>query len=105
MIALHAELRVGPEHHNHVLFALQALLALAAKEPDNLIYAIHRDDDRDTLVLYELYRDRAACDAHLASPAVVAALSAFSDLLLEPPRVQITELLYAHLPSSIGAQS
>jgi quinol monooxygenase YgiN len=103
MIALHAELRVGPEHHEQVLLELRALLALAAKEPDNLTYAIHRDGD--TLVLYELYRDRAACDAHLASPPVVAALSAFGDLLLEPPRVRITELLDAHLAARIGARS
>src|SRR3954464_3484005 len=103
MIALHAELRVGPEHHNHVLLELRALLALAAKEPDNVTYAIHRD--HDTFVLYELYRDRAACDAHLASPPVVAALSAFADRLLEPPRVRIPERLHVHRTAPIGAWS
>ena len=103
MTALHAELRVRPENANDVLIKLRALLSLTVNEPGNLIYAIHRD--QDTLVLYELYRDRTACDAHLASAPVVAALAAFAELLLEPPRVRIVELLDLRLAAAIGAAS
>ncbi|HET9956708.1 MAG TPA: putative quinol monooxygenase [Polyangiaceae bacterium] len=95
MIALHAELRVRPPHWETVLTRLRELLALTENEPGNLIYAIHSAEGE--LVLYELYRDRAACDDHLASPVVVAALEGFAELLLEPPRVRVVELLNARM--------
>jgi len=103
MIALHAELRVSPPHLTSVLATLRALLALAATEPGNLLYAVHRCD-LETLVLYELYRDRTACDTHLASPAVVAALASFAEVLREPPRIRFAELLAAGGPLASGIQ-
>jgi quinol monooxygenase YgiN len=91
MIALHAELCVRPPHQDEVQNKLRGLLALTESEPGSLIYAIHRE--QQTLLLYELYRDQRACDAHLASRAVVAALSQLAPLLVEPPRVRMTQLL------------
>jgi quinol monooxygenase YgiN len=53
-----------------------------------LFYAVHRQQaDADALVLYELYRDRAAWEAHMALPAVQAVLQQFDTLLAQPPRL------------------
>ncbi|CDX25030.1 hypothetical protein MPLB_630016 [Mesorhizobium sp. ORS 3324] len=44
--------------------------------------AVHRrKEDPNAFVVYELYRDAGACDAHLASPPVKQALERFETLL------------------------
>jgi len=100
MIALHVELRVRPPYLDEVLATVRGLLALAESEPGNLVYAIHRE--QQTLFLYELYRDQEACDAHLGSRAVTHALVQFAPLLLEPPRVRLTQLSSARFAVQPG---
>lgn len=88
MFLLLAELNARPEAAQEVEGMLQGLTEVARGEPGNLVYAVHRQqDNRAAFVLYELYRDRAACDAHLASEPVQRVLQRFDTLLAAPPRI------------------
>jgi quinol monooxygenase YgiN len=54
--------------HDELVAATVA--AIRANEPGTLIYAVHRVDGEPLQrIFYELYRDRAAFEAHEASPA------------------------------------
>ncbi|NLU73402.1 antibiotic biosynthesis monooxygenase [Streptomyces sp. HNM0575] len=49
--------------------ALRPHISVTRQEPGCLSFTVNRSvDDPDEFVLYELYRDRAAFDAHVASP-------------------------------------
>lgn len=88
MFLLLAELNAKPGAADEVAELLTGLVGIARNEPGNLVYAIHRQcDNPDAFVLYELYKDRAACDAHLAAAPVQQVLQRFETLLLAPPRI------------------
>ena len=88
MFLLLAELNAKPSAANEVAELLTGLVSVARSEPGNLVYAVHRQHDNpDAFVLYELYKDRAACDAHLAAAPVQQVLQRFETLLLGPPRI------------------
>jgi quinol monooxygenase YgiN len=94
MLLLLAELNARPGAAKEVSIILQGLADLARHEPGNVAYNVHRQQDNlQAFVLYELYRDRAACDAHLASPPVQQALQRFETLLTAPPRVVFCDTL------------
>jgi quinol monooxygenase YgiN len=88
MFLLLAELAAKPAAANDVESILKNLADVARSESGNLVYAVHRQcEDPQRFVLYELYKDRAACDAHLASAPVQQALQRFEHLLDAPPRI------------------
>lgn len=94
MFLLLAELSAAPATADEVERILKGLVAVAHAEPGNIVYAVHRaSDSRERFVLYELYRDRAACDAHLASEPVRQALKRFETLLAAPPRIVFCDTL------------
>lgn len=67
---------------------LAELAAGAAQEDGILVYAVNRQqEDPARFVLYELYRDRSAWEAHVAREPVARALKRFDELLAMPPRV------------------
>ncbi|HXU94785.1 MAG TPA: putative quinol monooxygenase [Gallionella sp.] len=92
MFLLFAELSARPEACGEVERILSGLLAVARSEPGNVSYAIHRQiESPQDFMVYELYRDREACDAHLAATPVQQALKQFESLLVRPPRVVFCE--------------
>lgn len=94
MHLLLAELTAKPDCVARVEEILRGLVDLARTEAGNVRYAIHRQTEKpDTFVVYELYRDEAACREHLALPHVKQALQQFGDLLGEPPRILNANLL------------
>lgn len=88
MMLLLVELQARPGAGEQVAELLVGLARQATDEPGTLFYAVHRQEENaDALVLYELYRDRAAWEAHMALPAVQVVLQQFDALLAQPPRL------------------
>lgn len=96
MYLLLAELNAKPSCAREVESILRGLVDVARTEAGSVHYAVHRDKaNPDTFVVYELYRDAAACDEHLASPSVKQALQRFESLLSTPPRICFCDLVAA----------
>lgn len=96
MLLLLAELTAIPEHAEQVETLLRELTAAAEREPGTLYYAINRSlDQPNRFIVYELYRDRAACDAHLNSEPLQAALRQFQHWLAIPPQLSFCQPLAA----------
>jgi quinol monooxygenase YgiN len=71
----------GSEEAFDALTATTAI-AIRASEPDTLVYACHQVDQApQQRIFYELYRDRAAFDAHENQPHVRHFLQAREALL------------------------
>jgi quinol monooxygenase YgiN len=97
MLLLLAELAATPSTRGDLVAALEALARLAGTEPGCIAYTLHaRQDDPCALVLYELYADRAACDAHLESAPVQSLLARFDSLLAAPPRISFCDTVTGH---------
>lgn len=97
MLLLLAELSATPSTRAQVAAALEGLAGQARAEAGCIAYTLHqRQDDPCAFVLYELYADRAACDAHLASPAVQSVLARFDTLLAAPPRISFCDTVAGH---------
>ena len=88
MFSLLVELNAKPSVADELEKVLSELAKLAGEEPGVLIYAVHRQQENpNAFVLYELYQDRAAWEAHLAIGAVQRALQQFETLLVAAPRI------------------
>ena len=94
MYLLLAELRAKPSFASEVESILRGLVEVASTEAGSVRYAVHRQQENsDAFVVYELYRDAAACKEHLALPPVKQALQRFEMLLSEPPRILFCDLV------------
>lgn len=68
-IVLNVHMQAAPGKGPELLQHLSALLAPTRKEPGCLEYALHTDpEDADRFMFYEVFRDQAALDAHIAAP-------------------------------------
>jgi quinol monooxygenase YgiN len=89
MLLLLADLTARSSSTVEVENVLRSLLEVAREEPGNVAYAVHRPrDDAGRFLLYGLYVDQAACDAHMAREPVKAALIELVPLLVGPPGVR-----------------
>lgn len=94
MYLLLAELSARPSCAGEVEDILRELVDIAGTEAGNIRYAVHRQKENpDSFVIYELYRNVAACDEHLASTPVKLAMQRFETLLSAPPRVIFCDLV------------
>lgn len=97
MFLLLAELTPTPGATAEVEQILTRLAGHAKSEPGNLAYALHRPQGAgDAIVLTEIYADRAACDAHLASAPVRDALARFESVLACAPRITFCDTIAGH---------
>lgn len=104
MFLLLAELKAKPSTASEVEFLLRELASVARHEGGNIVYAVHRTLDTPShFVLYELYKDRNACDVHLASMPVQQALAKFESLLDTPPRIVFCDTVASTGIASAGA--
>ncbi len=86
MLMLIATLNARPEAAEEVASLLQGLARHTASESGCDAYAVHQlQDDPTAFVVYERYRDQAACDAHFDSAPLKEALVRFEHLLAKPP--------------------
>jgi quinol monooxygenase YgiN len=68
MVSLIVRLKFTPEDRADVAETLHLLAAASRQEPGCVSYIAHRlEDDPDTVLIYEQYRDAAAQAAHRAS--------------------------------------
>jgi quinol monooxygenase YgiN len=69
MIAVIAKIPVQPEKKEDALEAVKTLMTHVSQEEGTLLYTVNiNDQDPNTLVFIEQYRDMEALNAHGASP-------------------------------------
>ena len=97
MYLLIVRLRARPETVDALCGQLSTLVALAREEPGTLAYSFYRaHEESDVFLLHEVYRDRAAWEAHMTSEPVQRALATFDTLLTAPPEITSGMLMEAH---------
>jgi quinol monooxygenase YgiN len=69
--------------------AIIGIVPSVRQEPGCITYAAHTDRERSAvIVMYEIWADRAALDAHIAAPSFVALERRFDELLGEPLQIE-----------------
>ncbi|TXH81408.1 MAG: antibiotic biosynthesis monooxygenase [Rhizobium sp.] len=96
MLLLLAELQAKAESIGKVEDILRGLVDVTRDEPGNLVYAVHKpEDDPSRFVLYEIYKDRDACNKHLRRDSVGSALKSLEPLLARPADIRFFSTLAA----------
>ena len=97
MIALTAILRAKAGEESRLQRLLTDVFAQVERdEPGTVAYFIGRDPDEPSVfTTYERYVDRAAMDAHNASPAVQAFFDVATDVLDGAAVIRVTEEIAA----------
>lgn len=94
MFLLLVELDAKPVFAGELERILRKLVDAARQEAGTLYYAVHRPQDHQhKFVLYELYKDRAAFDAHLQSELLQQALKQFDAMLETPPKLTFCDTI------------
>ena len=69
MVSFTVRMKFASEDRAEIAQILVALTTESRKEPGCVTYVAHHlQDDHDTVLIYEQYRDSQALDAHGASP-------------------------------------
>jgi quinol monooxygenase YgiN len=69
MISFIVRMKFSPDDRSEIAEVLRALTLASRQEPGCISYIPHYvDGDRDTVLIYEQYRDAAAAEAHRQSP-------------------------------------
>jgi quinol monooxygenase YgiN len=65
MISFIVRMKFSPDDRSEIAETLRALTLASRQEPGCITYVPHYvDGDRDTILIYEQYRDTAAAEAH-----------------------------------------
>ncbi|PWC31065.1 putative quinol monooxygenase [Azospirillum sp. TSO35-2] len=89
-VQLVAHLVAKPGQEQALADALTAIVPAVLREPGCLGYAAHVDRERPgTIVMYEVWQDQAALDAHAAGANFTGLAARFDTLLGEPLRIQL----------------
>ena len=68
MISFLVRLKFAPEDRSDIAESLRLLTAASRQEPGCVTYVPHHlEDDPDTVLIYEQYKDAAALEAHRQS--------------------------------------
>lgn len=87
-IILHARFTAKPGEAERVAALLRDFSAAVRAEEGNIVFdATRLVDDPDRFFVYEVYRDEAAFQAHLAAPAGAPFNAALQELIVEPASV------------------
>ncbi len=87
-VALIAEFTARPGQGDAVADLLAGLTTDVRNEPGNVVFDGHRRmDDATKFVVYEIYRDRAAFEAHISAPYGAVFNAKLRDLIVEPNSV------------------
>ena len=94
MLVLVVELEANPAFCEELEGILRTMVETSGQEAGTVFYAAHRVQNRkNAFVLYELYKDRAAFDAHLQSAPIQHALKRFETMLAMPPKITFCEVI------------
>ena len=92
MVSVIAKLPVQEGQVETAIAAIREFMAVVAKEEGTLFYTLNRDPQNPgTLVFMERYRDKAALDAHMATPHFQAFFAKGMQLLTGPPEMTVME--------------
>ncbi len=84
-ICLVAHLKAKPGREAALAEAVTAIVPQVRAEPGCLGYTAHVSREAPgTVVMYEIWSDQAALDAHARAPALSSLAARFDDLLSEP---------------------
>lgn len=82
---LHATFTAQPRTGDRVAALLRDFAEVVRAEEGNVVFdATRLVDDPDRFFVYEVYRDEAAFQAHIAAPAGVPFNAALQALIVEP---------------------
>ncbi|WP_311257872.1 putative quinol monooxygenase [Microbacterium sp. WCS2018Hpa-9] len=85
---LHAIFTARPEQGDNVAALLRDFAEIVRAEEGNVVFdATRLVDDPDRFFVYEVYRDEAAFQEHLAAPAGVPFNEALQQLIVEPSSI------------------
>lgn len=69
MISFMVRMKFSPDDRSEIAEILRALTLASRQEPGCITYIPHYvDGDRDTVLIYEQYRDAASAEAHRQAP-------------------------------------
>ena|SRR5947209_9518416 len=89
-ITVFARIKAKQGMADQVKERLLALIPPTREEDGCIIYELHQSADDETLFMfYENWASRAALEAHLKQPHLEETVRATSDLLAEPPLIQV----------------
>ncbi|WP_157644290.1 putative quinol monooxygenase [Bradyrhizobium sp. WSM2793] len=88
MYLLLAEMTARQSATAEVEHILRSLVEMTRDEPDTVTYNAHRHQhDASRFLVYELYKDRGACDAHLSRDPIKGLIARLQPLLVAPPHI------------------
>jgi quinol monooxygenase YgiN len=88
-IHLIAHLVAKPGQEQALIDAVLAIVPAVLREPGCIAYVPHVSTERPgTVVMYEVWENQAAIDAHAAGPNLGALSARFDTLLAEPLRLE-----------------
>jgi len=92
MIAVIAKIPVQPEKKQEALDAVKTLMSHVAKEEGTLFYSVNvSEEDPNTLVMIERYRDRDALDAHGSTPHFKEFMGQAGSFAAGKPEIKVYE--------------
>lgn len=95
MFVLLVELEAKTKSLQRLETVLKSMVELSEKEDGILYYSVNRPQERqNAIVLYELYKNRKAWEAHLQLPLIQEALSQFETLLAVPAKITFCETIF-----------
>lgn len=82
-IALYAEFAAVPGRADDVERLIAAFAEVVRAEPGNVVFDVYREADApDRFFVYEIYRDQAAFEAHIAAAAGAAFNAELNELIV-----------------------
>ncbi len=89
-----AEFTAKPGLENKVTEEIMALVGPTRKEPGCINYDLHRDrENAARLILYENWKSKKDLDEHLAMPYLQAFLAKQDELLAEPIKLTLMDMI------------
>jgi quinol monooxygenase YgiN len=88
-VQLVAHLVAKPGKEQALFDALLAIVPAVRQEPGCIAYDPHVSRERaDTVVMFEVWENQAALDAHAAGPNLTGLATRFDELLAAPLRIE-----------------
>ena len=92
-IAVLAKLTAAPGKRDELLEKFQSMLDAVQSETGCELYLAHtKDDEPDSIYMYELYSDQASADAHMGSDAMKNFIVEAGSLFGGPPQLDFVKL-------------
>jgi quinol monooxygenase YgiN len=95
-VGILATLKAKPGKEKQVEEFLKSALPLANQEEATTVWFALRLD-ASTFAIFDAFPDASGRQAHLGGPIAAALMASWEELLSEPPRIEMTDVLAAKL--------